>query len=384
MLTIAEMKAEIESILTQIGAMRSQATSENRELSDDEESKMEARLNRVDELRRKIANEERLAATHTELEKGNKSPVKTDPDAGGGAGDTRGVTGYQTGSAIDRMPDPDAFPTLGDQLMAVVRHTRDGYTDPRLLRAASGLSEGTPSDGGWLVQQEFVTTILEKVYSVGELLQRVARTKIGAGKNGLKINAIDESSRVDGYRLGGVLAYWKCEAAEKTKSKPKFRQLQLDLNKLIALIYATDELMDDAVALESLIKKAMPQEIIFKLEDAIINGTGAGMPLGIMNCGSMIAQDRQTSDSITFLDVLNMWSRMWGPSRKKAIWLINQDIEPTLYRMCFTCGTYQSGPVYLPAGGVSGGMYSTLFGRPVIPSEYCETIGTAGKLKLAA
>ena len=38
-----------------------------------------------------------------------------------------------------------------------------------------------------------------------------------------------------GGRAGGIRAYWKDEAAEKTASKPKFRQIELKLNKLIGL-----------------------------------------------------------------------------------------------------------------------------------------------------
>ena len=32
-------------------------------------------------------------------------------------------------------------------------------------------------------------------------------------------------------------------------------------------------------------------------------------------------------------------------------------------------------PVYLPPGGLSNNPYGTLFGRPVIPHQVCETVG---------
>jgi hypothetical protein len=41
------------------------------------------------------------------------------------------------------------------------------------------------------------------------------------------------------------------EAASKTASKPKFNQIDLKLKKVAALCYATDELLDDAGALEA-------------------------------------------------------------------------------------------------------------------------------------
>ena len=68
MLTITEMKAEIESIMTQIGAMRAQADSESREFTPDEEQKVESRLNRVSELEKKIENEQRLEDVRIRLE----------------------------------------------------------------------------------------------------------------------------------------------------------------------------------------------------------------------------------------------------------------------------------------------------------------------------
>ena len=50
---------------------------------------------------------------------------------------------------------------------------------------------------------------------------------------------------LDGSRQGGVRGYWADEATEKTASKPKFREINLHLHKLIGLVYLTDELMED-------------------------------------------------------------------------------------------------------------------------------------------
>ena len=61
--------------------------------------------------------------------------------------------------------------------------------------------------------------------------------------------------------------------------------------------------------------------------------------------------------------------------------MINQDVEPQLSQMTITVGTGGI-PVYMPAGGVSGAQYSTLFGRPVIPVEQANTIGSLGDISL--
>ncbi|GAB6172971.1 hypothetical protein JCM15765_24490 [Paradesulfitobacterium aromaticivorans] len=127
------------------------------------------------------------------------------------------------------------------------------------------------------------------------------------------------------------------------------------------------------------------EEFGFKVDDAIINGTGAGMPLGILNSKALVTVPKeagQAAGTINVQNVVNMWSRCWGRSRQNAAWYINQDIEPQLFTMSLAVGA-GGVPVYMPASGVSGSPYSTLFGRPVIPLEQCETLGTLGDIILA-
>ena len=40
-------------------------------------------------------------------------------------------------------------------------------------------------------------------------------------------------------------------------------------------------------------------------------------------------------------------------------------------------------PIYMPAGGLSGQPYATLFGRPVIAIEQCPTLGDVGDIIFA-
>jgi HK97 family phage major capsid protein len=83
-----------------------------------------------------------------------------------------------------------------------------------------------------------------------------------------------------------------------------------------------------------------------------------------------------------FENIVNMWARMYGPCRPRAVWLVNQDIEPQLFTMSFE-GTSSSVPAYLPAGGLSASPYGLLMGRPVIPTQACETLGDKGDIFLA-
>jgi len=274
----------------------------------------------------------------------------------------------------------------GEFLLAVKKAAEPGGSvDNRLTIKAAGMSESVPSDGGFLVDKDFSSTLLTKTYEASAVMSRAFKIPIGPDKNGVKINGIDEKSRVNGSRYGGVQMYWENEAGTVTDSKPKFRQIELSLKKLIGICYATDELLTDAMALETIVTKAFSDEYSFKVDDAGINGTGSGQPLGILKAPCLVSvakESGQGADTILWENIVRMWSRMWSRSRQNAVWYINQDIEPQLYSMSLTVGT-GGVPVYLPAGGASGSPYSTLFSRPVIPIEQCATLGDKGDIILA-
>ncbi|MCJ7678748.1 MAG: phage major capsid protein, partial [Anaerolineales bacterium] len=164
-------------------------------------------------------------------------------------------------------PDPIAerakFPSLGEFCQAVAAFAA-GRVDPRLQRvngdggimaAGTGLNEGIPSDGGLLVQTDLANELLQPMYASAAVASRCRRIPISANSNGLKINGVDETSRADSSRWGGILAYWKAEGAAKTASQPHFRQIELSLKKLIGLCYATDEVLQDASALGAIISQ---------------------------------------------------------------------------------------------------------------------------------
>lgn len=264
--------------------------------------------------------------------------------------------------------------------------------DPRLsggvgrpFAAASGMGESIDADGGFLVQEDFSTQLMSKVYNVGQVATRTTKLPISSGANSISIPAIDETSRADGSRYGGVRVYWTDEAGTPTAAKPKVKRLRLELHKIMGVCYATDELLADASALEALVSKAFSEEFAFKLDDAVINGTGSGQPLGILNSGALVSVSKETGQAaatVVFNNINKMWARMWAPSRSRAVWLVNQDVEPALNTMTLAVGT-GGVPVYMPANGVSGAPFGTLMGRPVIPIEQCQTLGTVGDIILA-
>jgi HK97 family phage major capsid protein len=295
-----------------------------------------------------------------------------------------------------RMYQPDGFGetgeknpfrSLGEQLQAVAQSSKPGARiDEKLyqVRSATGMSESVPSDGGFLVQPDFANDIFESAIETGELAKRCNRIPITG--NRVSLNAFSEESRATGSRFGGIRGYWADEATEITASKPKLRQIELKLHKLVGLCYATDELLEDASALESVIRTGFREEFAFMLDDAIVNGNGAGQPLGILNAGCLVtqaAEDGQSANTVNFHNLTKMYSRMLAEGKKNGYWLINSDIIPQLYSLALEGVTGGIATAFLPKGGLSDPQYDTLFGRPIVEIEQCQTLGTTGDIVFA-
>lgn len=293
------------------------------------------------------------------------------------------------------QPQGSGFKSFGEMLTAVVASDTNRAHDPRLMQAAGvGMNESVSADGGFLVQTDLITDLLTTIYNSGDILNRVRKIPIGPLSNGLKLKAVDETSRANGSRWGGIQAYWTGEGAPMTASQAKFRQVSLELDKLTGLCYVTDDLLQDSVALEAWMNIAFPEEFVFKLEDAYFNGLGAGMPLGVLNSTCLITVNKEAAQAAATLqpeNIVKMWSRMPARMRKNAVWYINQDVEPQLVLMNLkvknVAGIENVGGIAIPEvvytpPGFNGNPYATLMGRPIIPVEYCSTLGTAGDIVL--
>ncbi len=346
------------------------ARAAGRDLSDEERSQFDARMAEIRSLSADIDRAKAFEADERAAGRPQREPTLPNP-------------------ATPPPGETQRFASFGEQLRAVaVAAVSDGrQVDRRLIeeRAPSGANEGVPTDGGFLVQSDFSTELLRRSYATGQVISRARRIPISSGANSLKINGINETSRANGSRWGGVQSYWAAEADTATASRPKFRQVELNLNKLLGFFYTTDELLADAAALEEIGMLAFSDEFGFKLDDAAVRGPGAGTPLGILNSPSLVTvakEGGQAAATIVYENLVKMWSRMWAASRPNAVWFINQDIEPQLFTMGLIVGT-GGAPVYLPPGGLSATPYGTLFGRPVVPIEQCSTLGTVGDIILA-
>jgi HK97 family phage major capsid protein len=354
------------------------ADEQGRGLNETEEGQFRAIMGQVDDLNRAIGTEEALQAAERVSDAPKAEPTKPMPATTVEARSERPTITF---------PKAEKFRNLGEQLQAVLRSSRPGATvDNRLQeQRALGLNEAVPGEGGFLVQTDFSTELVKRSYERSPLASRARMLSLSSNANSIEIPVVHETSRANGSRSGGVLAYWAAEAASVTASKPEFRKVELNLHKLMATCYLTDELMQDASALEGFVRDAYAEEISFKLDDAIFNGTGSGQPLGLLNHAATVSVSKETGQVAATLqseNIMKMWARAWARSRQNAVWFHNQDIEPQLFQFGIQVGVGGS-TIYMPPGGLSANPYGTLFGRPLVAIEQAPTLGTVGDIVLA-
>ena len=357
------MRKKLKGLVEEISKIIGKAKEGKRGLSKEEQESCDKAEKEMDSLEKDIGIAERQIDREKKFKEPTKKPIEL----------------AEPGTSTEEKK----FKTLGEQLRAVMNASDPAIRkiDSRLETrdVPSGLNEGVGDEGGFLVQTDFSTELLKKVFETGILASRVRKFPVGANSNGMTINALKDNSRATGSRYGGIQVYWATEADTVTAKKPAFRQMELKLSKLMGICYLTDEVVKDTIALEAIVTQGFIDEFGFVIDNSIWNGSGAGQPKGILNGGSYIEVTRGTTLTVVMADVVGMYARMYAKSRPNAVWFINQSIEPQLYTM--TVGSYTA--AFLPPGGLSAAPYASLFGRPIIPIEQTSALGTTGDIVFA-
>jgi HK97 family phage major capsid protein len=275
---------------------------------------------------------------------------------------------------------------LGAVKQATLTQGRECHPRLKALNMkALGANELIGSEGGFLLEPSFAAGLLTPVHEAGPFSSRCAQLEIGPNANGITVRAVDETSRADCYRWGGILGYRLAEAGTKLPVFPTFRLVELRLKKYAVLCYATDELLQDTTALAGIIQQGCSEELDFMVNDDILNGLGAAGPLGILASGALVSVGKeagQLAATVVTQNVFKMWARLHPRSKGNAVWFINTDVTPQLYQLSLSVGTGGM-PMYMAPGSLPNAPSGALLGRPVVETEFNATLGTQGDIVLA-
>jgi hypothetical protein len=274
------------------------------------------------------------------------------------------------------LDDPlGGFKHAGEFYSAVIKAGQDHNEVPEKLRVWQKDAvtiygnETVGADGGFAVPEQMRTDITVKVQGEDSVLSRT--DQLTTASNSLAVPYDDDEP----WNTSGIQAEWSGEANAHTQRKPLLEQRRLQLRK-------------------SYISRKAADVIDFAVGESIFRGTGATQPLGFLNGGSTVPvaiETNQAPDTILGMNIVKMWSRMYGPWKRSAVWFVSPTTFPELQRATITGRNASGGAlsawggfVMLPAGGVTGSPFQTIFGRPVIETEHCEEVGDVGDIVLAS
>lgn len=301
-----------------------------------------------------------LSEEFTALQAQIQTAEKIEALTASAAATTRKVAPAATTPVVEvqasRQEKMGGFKSTGEYLVAVKNAAR-GNIDKRFQNA---MFEKSGEDGGFLVPEEMLSTVSKKLQADESLLSKTKQFVVSG--NNLTL-PVDEKAPWN----GGIVAYWMAEGSQFTESKTPFTQASFKLNKLGALVKVSEELLEDATALESYITAMAPEAIMHKVNEAIISGNGVGKPVGILNSGFKVqvaAEGAQVAGTVVAKNVLKMFSRMIPAARANAVWYINPMVEEQLRVMKDDLGNF----IYLaPGSQMNASPYGQLLGRPVLP-----------------
>ncbi len=247
------------------------------------------------------------------------------------------------------------------------------------------MSGSVGSAGGFLLPQQLETMLLREmaVYDQFAALppERRPRELTISGRS-VTLPLPDVSSGPVGSSTAmafGAQVYRVAENATVQTTEPKIRQVEIVAHPVAALVWASNELMEDAGnALEQTITTALAQAYADRKLRELLVGTGVGEALGVLVSPATIGVTRVASgDPIEVDDILNMYRRLLPGSHRRAVWFAHPFARSYLAKL-----QLGSQPAMTWAD-IRAGLPDTLLGLPIYFTEYLSPPGTENDLLLA-
>lgn len=276
-----------------------------------------------------IERMEQMEAIENELNKPVNTPIVTKPMA---------VVGKEkTGRASDEYK--------AGMLMALRTNFK---------QISNVLQEGVDADGGYLVPEEYDSRLIQTLEEEN-IMRKLATRITTSGEHKINIAATKPA------------AAWIEEGAALTFGDATFSQILLDAHKLHVAIKVTEELLyDNAFSLENYIIDQFGKALANAEEDAFLNGTGVGQPLGLFAAtgGGTV---EKTATALTTDEVIGLVYALKRPYRKNASFIMNDQLIAQIRTLKDNNGAYMWQPT------LTAGEPDKLLGYDVYTSQYAPT-----------
>lgn len=228
------------------------------------------------------------------------------------------------------------------------------------------LSEGVDANGGYLVPEEYDHRLID-ILDEENVMRKLGTRITTSGEHKINIAATKPA------------AAWIEEGGALTFGDATFDQIILDAHKLHVAIKVTEELLYDiAFNLESYIMQQFGKALANAEEDAFINGTGTGQPLGILAAtgGADVGVTAKSATAITADELIDLIYSLKRPYRKSAAFLLNDQTLAAIRKLKDNYGQYLWQP------SLQAGEPDRILGYAAYTSPYFPAVA-AGKAAVA-
>ena len=228
------------------------------------------------------------------------------------------------------------------------------------------LSEGVDANGGYLVPEEYDHRLID-ILDEENVMRKLGTRITTSGEHKINIAATKPAAAL--IEEGGALTF----------GDATFDQIILDAHKLHVAIKVTEELLyDNAFNLENYIMQQFGKALANAEEDAFINGTGTGQPLGILAAtgGADVGVTAKSATAITADELIDLIYSLKRPYRKSAAFLLNDQTLAAIRKLKDNYGQYLWQP------SLQAGEPDRILGYAAYTSPYFPAVA-AGKAAVA-
>jgi len=260
----------------------------------------------------------------------------------------------------NRQTHRDRFEEAHDLLKNLYRSSFREWKnsrDPDIRRhntEARNLTMSSGTAGGYLMPEDFYKRLMQ--VAAPQSLVRPRATVIPMAAETIKIPSLDQTTAQSAGNppyFGGVVLTWSGESATITSTEPGFRQTTLTLNEVTGYTPVGRTLLQkSAISLEPLIYQLFGGAVAYAEDYAFLRGNGVGKPIGVLTapCRIITAAGRGSATAISFANATNVWTRVLVESRGAGEWFVSQSSEAAVLQM-----TGSANGVFYPSGVYLGG-----------------------------
>ena len=260
---------------------------------------------------------------------------------------------------------------------------RNKYNAVKVVEAdatKANMSQGTGSQGGYLVPQRWLDSLLGLDGYEFSLfpnratilpVEKGTALNVPVGDYTVVPNGTGQTAYANGVTVGFV-----AEGNSVSTTQPQFKQVVLTPKKIMGLCQVSNELLDNSpISVDAIVSSKLKMAIQYYINHRAFNGAGGSLDLvGIINHASVYKQSRNSLNNFKLVDAANMLSRLIPSAQGSAVWFMH----PLNYANLVQLSDTSNRVVWLPNLQATGKPILTLFGMPVVPCESLPGPATGG------